>query len=112
MDVNTFADDLLHALVDVAVFERIALHTEGPVANGYAYLEENVFLRFYFNEMTGTIAFALIEHQQRTWGIDYDNRRGWHEHPSDRPENHIAIEPLTIAEIVARLKNVLKKNSE
>lgn len=76
MDVRAFADELLRALADTGLFERVALRTEGPVANGYAYVHENLFLRVYFNEATGTTAFALIEKRERIWGIDYDNRRG------------------------------------
>ncbi len=109
MDVRAFADELLRALADTGLFERVALQTEGPVASGYAYVREDLFLRFYFNESTGTIAFALIENQQRIWGIDYDNRRAWHLHPADNPAEHVKIEPLSVSEVVVRLQNVLLK---
>ena len=108
MDVRTFADELLRSLSNIEFFERVALQTEGPVVSGYAYFDENnFFLRFYFNEVTGTIAFALVENQQRIWGIDYDNRRGWHLHPIEQPANHIQIDMLSISEIVVRLQRVL-----
>ena len=112
MDVRAFADELLPALTDTGLFERVALQTEGPIANGYAYVSEDLFLRFYFNEVTGTIAFALIEKQQRIWGVDYDSRRGWHLHPTENPTDHIGISPLSVSEIVARLQSVLKRNQE
>ena len=76
MDVSSFVDELLSALTDIEFFEHVTLQTEGPVASGYAYVNEDLFLRFYFNQVTGTIAFALIESQQRVRGVDYDNRRG------------------------------------
>ncbi len=107
MDVRAFADELLRALADAGLFERVTLQTEGPIANGYARVREDLLVRFYFNEVTGTIAFALIEKQQRIWGIDYDNRRGWHQHPADNPANHIGIEPLTVSDIIACLRDVL-----
>ena len=108
MDVKRFVDELLPALSATGLFERITLQTEGPIANGFAYSRnQNLFLRFYFNEITGTIAFALIDSQQRIWGIDYDNRRGWHLHPVERPANHVPIEPLAVSEIVAHLRQVL-----
>ncbi len=72
-----------------------------PIQNG------NVLLRFYFNRITGTMAFALIDGQRRIWGIDYDNRRGWHVHPKEDPEDHVGIGPLTVREIVSRLQAVL-----
>ena len=108
MDVSAFAGELLQALSDIDLFEQISLQTEGPTVKGYAYPQDsNRFLRFYFNEVTGTTAFALIEHQQRIWGIDYDNRRGWHLHPFEQPANHIPIEPLSVAEIVAQLDQAI-----
>jgi len=109
MDVRSFAVALLRALADTGLFQRVALRTEGPIADGQAHVREELFLRFYFNEHTGTIAFALIEKRQRIWGIDYDNRRGWHLHPADNPTDHIEIGPLSVSDIVARLQDVLLK---
>ena len=66
MDVKAFTDELLHSLSQVTAFEQIALQTEGPVVSGYAYTDDDgCFLRFCFNQVTGTLAFALIENQQR-----------------------------------------------
>jgi len=109
MEVKAFADELLRALAEAEFFDRVALRTEGPIAEGYARVHEGLFLRFYFNATTSTIAFALIKEQQRIWGIDYDNRRGWHLHPADNPTDHVGIEPLSVSEIVARLRNALLK---
>jgi hypothetical protein len=107
MDVKSFTRELLAALAENQHFERVALQTEGPIANGYAYLREDFFLRFYFNEVTGTLAFALIERDARIWGIDCDNRRGWHLHPAEHPDEHVDIEPLSVSEIIERLQRVL-----
>ncbi len=109
MDVKSFVDSLLPALSTIGSIENISLHTEGPVANGRAYLygDSERFVRFFFNQMTGTIAFALIVGQQRVWGIDYDNRRGWHLHPVENPKAHLPIDPLSIPAIVAMLQDVL-----
>jgi len=107
MDVRAFADELLPALADTGLFGQVALRTEGPIADGYVRVHEDLFLSFYYNAVTGTIAFALIENQQRIWGIDCDNRRGWHLHPADNPTDHIGIEPLSVSDIVARLQDVL-----
>jgi hypothetical protein len=107
MDVRTFAEELLRALADTGLFQRVALQTEGPIANGYAHVREELFVHFYFNEVTGTIAFALIEKQRRIWGIDHDNRRGWHLHPVENPASHVRINPLSLSDIVGRLQDVL-----
>jgi hypothetical protein len=95
MDVKSFVDALLPALSTISLIEDIAYNTEGPIVNGRAHLHGGGerFVRFFFNQTTGTLAFALIAGQQRVWGIDFDNRRGWHLHPVDNPKNHITIDP-------------------
>lgn len=111
MDVRAFVDELLPALADTEFFERVTLQTEGPIASGYAYVHNEFYLRFYFNAVTGTTAFALIEIQRRIWGIDYDNRRGWHLHPAESPTDHIETNPMSIEDIVANLQAVLSKRT-
>ena len=109
MDLRIFSEELLNALAGTGLFTRVTLRTERPVSNGYAYTANaELFLRFYFNEITGTIAFALIRNQQRIWGIDYDNHRGWHLHPETNPADHIAIDPLSVSDIIVRLQPVLR----
>ncbi len=51
----------------------------------------------------GTTAFALIEDEQRIWGVDYDDLRGWHVHPVGDPDQHRDIDPMTPGEIVEAL---------
>ncbi len=120
MDINTFVANLWHALADKESIAQVEVHTEGPVANGHIYVQfdspndlDNTsdadgFVRFYFNQHTQTIAFALIKDKQRLWGIDRDNLRGWHMHPVDDPASHIEITPLSVSDIVAQLCEVLE----
>jgi hypothetical protein len=112
MEVNNFAAELLHALADTKLFERVDINTEGPIVNGHIYVQDKIFVRFYFNQDTQTIAFALIKEKQRIWGIDRDNRRGWHVHPDHDPTSHFEIEPLSVSEIVAQLRDVLIRKVE
>ena len=109
MDVKGFVDELLDALAVTERFSRILVQAEGPIVGGYAYVQEDedLFLRIYFNEATGTIAFALIEQQQRIWGIDFDNRRKWHLHPVGNPMDHVQIDRISVSDIVFRLEDVL-----
>jgi len=103
MDVAGFLQSLLDALADRAFVESVDLQTEAIVARGRVHLEGNRFLQVYFNEETGTTAFALIEDGERVWGVDYDALRGWHEHPPNSPAQHRDIEPMTPLEVVALL---------
>lgn len=105
MDTRQFAADLLQSLADIALFDQVALQSEGPIVNGRAFRKGSAsqFLRFYYNSQTGTMAFALIENEQRVWGIDFDNRRGWHLHPMEDPATHEAIPPMPVREIIMTL---------
>lgn len=107
MDIAAFVHHLLRHASALDCFERIGLQVEGPIAQGHGYISADVFLRFYFNEKTGTIAFALIQHGERVWGIDRDNARGWHLHPADAPTSHVAIEAQTVGSMLDLLKTVL-----
>lgn len=107
MDVRDFASELLRALATVEAIEQVTLHSEGPVVSGQAYVSAEMFLEFYFNEETGTIAFALIRSRNRIWGIDRDNIRGWHLHPLESPREHVEIERLSVSEVVECLKSML-----
>jgi len=106
MDVRAFAEELLDALAGVPEVERVALQAEGPVVSGRAYLRGEMFLSFYYNEETGTVAFALIKGQDRMWGIDCDAIRGWHLHPLEAPECHVEIPPLGVSDVIQRLAEV------
>jgi len=107
MDVRSFASELLRALATAEAIERVVLQSEGPVVKGRAYVTAEMFLEFYFNEKTETVAFALIRDRGRTWGIDRDSIRGWHLHPLGNPAEHVGIEKLSVSEIVERLRSVL-----
>jgi hypothetical protein len=107
MDTKEFSTQLLSALSAANSFQNVSLSTEGPVVDGRAYVTDERFLNFYYNEETGTLAFALIHEDKRIWGVDQDNLRGWHLHPLNAPHTHIEIEPLTVTEIIAQLADIL-----
>lgn len=106
MDVATFLSSLLDALADRSFVRSVDLDTEVVIVKGRVFLEQDRFLQVYFNEQTGTMAFALIEDDERIWGVDYDELRGWHLHPVDRPTHHQAVEPMTPADVVEALADV------
>ena len=114
MDSHQFANELLQSLTDIALFDRVALHSEGPIVEGRAFLEDRagLFLRFYYNSQTGTLAFALIEDEQRIWGIDFDNRRGWHLHPLSDPTEHKTIPSMSVRDIIVSLGTALTNHRQ
>ncbi len=68
MDINQFLLSLLRPLSTLEFVEKVDLQTEVFIVKGRVILKKNRFLQVYFNEFTGTIAFALIEGEERIWG--------------------------------------------
>lgn len=106
MDVAAFIAQLLPLLATVRQIRSVTYSAEGPVVDGSAAIGQDMFLRFYYNAVTGTTAFALIRDRQRVWGLDYDNRRGWHRHPFDAPKTHMPIAPAMLPQIIEELRQV------
>lgn len=103
MDLSQFLISLLHGLSELDFVEKVDIQTDVFVLKGRAILKKNRFLQLYFNEVTGTTAFALVEKDKRVWGIDFDNIRGWHLHPLGDFETHYKITQKTIDEILNEL---------
>lgn len=61
MDISQFLLFLLHPLSTLEFVEKVDLQTEVFIVKGRVILKKNRFLQVYFNELTGTIAFALMK---------------------------------------------------
>ena len=107
MDINQFLLSLLHSFSTFDFVEKVDIHTEVFILKGRAILAKGRFLQIYFNEQTGTTAFALIEEGRRVWGIDFDKMRGWHLHPIGNPEGHYDMASVTIEDIIKALAEAL-----
>ena len=106
MDISRFLILVLEGLSRLDFVEKVEIQTEVFILKGRIILKKKRFLQIYFNELTGTTAFALIEKDRRIWGIDYDNMRGWHLHPHENPETHLEITTKSIEEIIEDLSQV------
>ena len=74
MDINGFLGELLREISHLDFVDSIDFHIEVITIKGRVLLKrEPYFVEIYYNEVTGTMAFALIENNKRLWGIDYDN---------------------------------------
>jgi len=109
MDVAQFLISLLHAFSALDFVEKVDLHREVFILKGRVILKKNRFLQIYFNEITETTAFALVEGNKRIWGVDFDKIRGWHMHPLENPETHRIISSTTIEQIVNLFADVWKR---
>jgi hypothetical protein len=107
MNVITFVSELLNGLSSFETVPSVTSQAEGPTVRGRAQFEKDLFLAFYYNQVTGTQAFALVQGEKRIWGIDYDKVRGWHEHPIGQPDLHLNLEAQTINSVLQRLKEAV-----
>ena len=108
MDVASFIEETLLGLAGIPQIVDSMVNVEGPVADGFGFVDDALYLHFYFNERTGTTAFALIQSDERVWGIDCDNRRGWHLHPVGAAQRHEPSDPKTIGEIMGLIAAALE----
>ena len=61
------------------------------------------FVDAFYNEQTGTTAFALIQAGRRVFGVD--DTGGWHIHPFDEPDRHDPLPgAMTFAEFIAQIE--------
>jgi len=61
------------------------------------------FIDAFYNEQSGTMAFALIRAGHRIFGAD--NTGGWHNHPFAHPDQHVVLpNPMSFAEFVAEIE--------
>jgi hypothetical protein len=69
-------------------------------------LADPSFIDAFYNEQTGTTAYALISESKRIFGAD--NTGGWHVHPFTDPTQHVPIlQPMTFAEFMAVVEKQL-----
>jgi hypothetical protein len=62
------------------------------------------FIDVFYNEQTGTAAYALIKDDRRTFGTD--NAGGWHVHPFADPDRHVPLaDAMSFAEFVKAIED-------
>ncbi len=110
MDINGFLNELLQEISKLDFVDVIDFQLEVIILKGRIIMKDRTyFLEVYFNEKTGTMAFALIGNNKRIWGIDFDNIRNWHEHPLENPVTHQFIPEKTITEIIKEFQKIYQR---
>lgn len=56
------------------------------------YIRRDLFVQAFIGEVTGSLYFALVERNQRIYGIDREADR-WHVHPFEDPSKHESFLP-------------------
>ncbi|MBN1889351.1 MAG: hypothetical protein JW850_15255 [Thermoflexales bacterium] len=96
---QVFAAALASPICDIPVVRRLT----STCINLRVSLTTGGFIDAFYNEQTGTLAFALIHQGQRIFGAD--NTGGWHVHPFADPDHHASLPgAMTFAEFVAEIE--------
>jgi hypothetical protein len=109
MELKTFLAELVSSLTLLDFVVSVDIRTEVFTLKGRIHFKEAGFLEVYFNEQTQTVAVAWVEGEQRRWGIDRDNLRGWHRHPLGNPEDHQVIPAMSIRDIIKEVGEVWRR---
>ncbi len=110
MDLIQFETELRNELQLIPYVTQIDIKKRTPISlRGLIGLQKNYELTVFFNETFYIISFSLIFKDKRIWGIDRDNRIGWHKHPFENPELHEPINKMSIAEIITAFNEVCRK---
>jgi hypothetical protein len=94
------------SICDVPSVRRLtltAMNLRVPITTGG-------FVDAFYNEQTGTMAFAFIRRGQRVFGAD--NTGGWHVHPFASPGRHDPLpEPMAFAAFMVELERRASVNN-
>ena len=96
---QVFAVAVASPICDIPVVRRLT----STFINLRVDVASDGFMDVFYNEQTGTTAFALIRQGQRVFGAD--NTGGWHVHPFAAPDRHNPLlDAMTLAEFVAEIE--------
>lgn len=74
------------------------------------YIRPDLFVQVFLGELTGSLYFALIEGEQRIFGIDRESGE-WHLHPYEAPYRHEPLpenlEPQPLLRFLSRVEDLL-----
>lgn len=77
-------------------------------------IRPGLFVHAFIGEMTGSLYFALIEGNQRIFGIDRETDH-WHLHPFERPQKHVhftsGLGPKPLLAFMSKVEKVLVENN-
>jgi hypothetical protein len=109
MDLKQFEAALLEALEVLPYVAGVKINRRTEISlQALVGLKKEYILSVFYNEAYYVMSFSLIFHQKRIWGIDRDNRVGWHIHPLGNPEEHLPAKEMSIAQIIEEMDIVCR----
>lgn len=112
MEIDQFRTQLISALSSLDYIESINIsEVKESKFIGTVRVRRSYVLSIRFKLFQGilTLSFTLIFENKRIWGLDKDNRAGWHIHPLHDVTNHEPIEPKKVHEIVMEFDRIVRQ---
>ncbi len=111
VSVKKFIDQLKLAMARFTPHLTLKIIEENPHRlKGRIKLASGRNVDVFYGSKKGRIDFALIDGNQRIWGVD--NLGGWHFHPIGNEKEHIKAKYTTVYQIVRELKVIIEKLDE
>ena len=104
MTLAEFAREIMSVAMTSSICDIPSVRRLTPTAiNLRVLITTGGFVDAFYNEQTGTMAFAFICRGQRVFGAD--NTGGWHVHPFAGPGRHDPLpEPMAFAAFVVEIE--------
>ena len=110
MDLKQFESELRAELAKLPYVLSIRIVRKTEISfKALVGLKKKYTLSVFYNELFYIVSFSLIFQNQRIWGIDRDNRVGWHTHPITDPSGHSPIDEMTINSIINILDGICQR---
>jgi len=106
--VTSFVETILGESEESGIITHTEVNVEGPITKIRLTIDEKTFIQVFSNNTTKTLAYTLIRESKRIYGIDRDNIRGLHEHPSEDPTIHRKCEKISFTHFLVNVKELLK----
>jgi hypothetical protein len=95
---------LLDYILDIQIKQRSPISLSCTIN-----LEKSYSLNIFYNHQYHILSFSLIYANSRIWGLDKDNRIGWHIHSLEKTDSHEKTEEMKLPEIIAAINLVINK---
>ena len=104
MELAKFEANLRASIESISDVRDLVVSKRTPVSlKASIILESGFSIAVFFNAAFTIQSFSLIHQSKRVFGIDCDNRIGWHIHPEDNPDSYVLTQERQLPEIMAMI---------
>jgi hypothetical protein len=113
MELAKFEADLRATIERFSDVRNIVVSKRTPVSlKASIILEREFSIAVFYNSSFAIRSFSLIYQNRRVFGIDCDNRIGWHIHPVDNADSHVLTEEKSFSEIMELMVRIYREKSD